>query len=94
MIRVIFKYAISTQETQLLELPQASLPLSVGVQADQLVLWCLVYPEAPPVKRRVSVYATGFDDVHARSDEYVGTVQHDAMVWHIFMGPELPNESR
>jgi hypothetical protein len=78
----IYKYEISPEGMQSLEMPHGAQPLDVQVQLQQdgsatVVLWALVMPEQPKEARRLAVVATG-DDLPAEIVEkfsYVKTFQ-------------------
>lgn len=61
----IFKYTLTGEEVQELELPQAAqildLDFQPGTDGVQLVLWAMVLPGQPLIKRRVVNLSTGED---------------------------------
>jgi hypothetical protein len=83
----IFKYELLTNfnGSQAIEMPQGAIVLTVQVQRNQPVLWAMVNPDAPKVRRRFWMFPTG-DDGEMLGKDYVGTVQLDRgdFVIHVF----------
>ena len=79
---VIHKWTLAIGTCQHIRHPRAARVLSVQEQAGELVMWLLVSPSEPMVLREIYIYGTG----HAVDTygEYNGTVQHGALVWHVF----------
>lgn len=85
----IWKYPLAV-DASVLEMPMGAKVLSVGVQgAEDAVLWALVDPEAPKMKRRVRVYGTGHlvENETGELFEFAGTFQLAALglVFHVFV---------
>lgn len=84
--RKVFKYPLSIQSgIQQLMLPRGAAVLHVGQQEGGLQLWALCAPAAPLEKRHFIVAGTGWL-LHftATPQSYLGTVQSDSYVWHVF----------
>ena len=63
--------------------------LSTGVQNRQIMIWAMVDPKAPLVKRLLVMYGTGHTMAKEHVDfPFVGTVFIDEFVFHIFDGGE------
>jgi hypothetical protein len=97
----VWKYTLNptpSSQRHYLNMAQGAVPLFVGVQGDDLILWALVNPSAPKVNRHYFVLGTGHrveENGPNDLDEmgYVGTsVMHDPgagdLVWHVFVGGE------
>ena len=84
-MRRVYKYELSSQEEQSIEIPRGGQILSVQVQHNLPQMWVLVNPGNPSVERRFSVYGTGHDIVNDAL-EYVGTFQllGGRLVFHVF----------
>lgn len=90
---VIWKYPVSAEASFYLELPEDSEILDVQVQGSHgefssalsdVVVWALVDPETPRVKRTFRVVATG-EPFEADGLCYLGTFQPGRrLVFHLF----------
>ena len=85
----VLKYRLSFTSKTVLVLPANAVPLHVGEQGEDLMVWVLVPTEgaAGPINMTFGVVPTGLEEL--RSDAgifyYIGTVQRkDGTVWHIF----------
>ena len=88
-MRNIWKYWLSIEDYQIIEMPQDSKLLHVDEQEGKLCLWALVNPYAPKSRRSILVFGTGYviDD---SEDNFVGTtVMSDGFVWHVFDGGQV-----
>jgi hypothetical protein len=76
--------------TTSIELPNGSQALYVGRQDFQIFLWVAHNLDAESSrKRRFTVVGEG-QDLQVETSSYVGTVQMDDLVWHVF---EVAGES-
>lgn len=85
----IYKYQISGEGNDCLQLPDGYRILSAGEQDGQIFIWAIVNPDAPLMDARFRIYATGFDDIPAFLNngylQYIDTVlMKSGLVWHIF----------
>lgn len=79
----IWKYDLA--HDAVLEIPAGAKLLSAGWQKPHVVLWALVDPEVPKVKRRVKLLSTG-NEITGDGWEYAGTVQAPLeLVFHVFL---------
>jgi hypothetical protein len=79
----IFKHKLN-YGMNYLRLPRASQFLDVQVQNGILNVWTLEPDDTNPTDREILVCFTGEDvDLHTY-DVYLGTVQHDSLVYHVF----------
>ena len=79
----IFRHTL-TYGFNYLNLPIAAQFLDFQVLNDYLTIWTLVPKEAPCQERTILVCYTGENtDLHTY-DIYLGTVQHDGLVYHAF----------
>lgn len=87
MTQVIHKYPIPLATVSRIDLPIDAFILTVQVQGNGPVMWAQVNPANELRPRTVYVIGTGHTvrDEHA---DYVGTVQIDGFVWHIYITPE------
>jgi hypothetical protein len=85
-MKTIFKYMLNPGY-QVLELPGDEIViLSVGVQHGQIVLWAMIDTESPKHEIGVQVVGTGWKLSGLEDWHFIGTVQVDNLVWHIFTG--------
>lgn len=87
----IWKFSLPIDDTMFLSMPAGAKILSVQTQDDEPMLWALVDPKAPTVKRSFVLRGTG----HPMSYEdaalpFIGTFQmrEGALVFHLFDGGE------
>jgi len=59
-------------------------PLTVQMQSGKLVLWAKVEVSGGLVEYDVWVGFTGFDMLDSKHRKYVGTVQWEGLVYHVF----------
>lgn len=80
----IWKFPIP--DTGWVEIPEGARVLSAGVQREQqIVIWAMVDPEAPKVRRLFTVYGTGREiPAYGRNASFVGTVFIGPFVFHVF----------
>lgn len=82
-MKTIWKYELKPGENNI-ELPADSVPLSVQVQNEKPVMWCLVDTDNLMINRTFIVYGTGEKIDPELSLKYIGTFQLDWMVFHLF----------
>jgi hypothetical protein len=83
MEKVIWKYII-TYEKNKYEMPKGAKILSVQEQNGQICLWVLVEPDAEREIRIIEIAGTGLPIKIKESWIFIGTVQTDWFVNHIF----------
>lgn len=82
----IWKFPLALTTSQEISIPADFKILTVQEQAGQLCLWAEVMPTV--AARKLTIYITGTgryipDDPHA---EYIGSVQQNNFVWHVYRG--------
>jgi len=67
-------------------MPENAQVLCVQMQRGQVCMWYMCDPSQPKVKRLFRVVGTGHEMSSGNMNEmsYVGTVQHNDLVWHVF----------
>lgn len=80
----IFKFPLQVDQRQLVQVPAGTRPLSVGVQNEQPVLWALIDTDAPGTETWIIRGVTTGETFNAEGCEFVGTVQIDWFVFHVF----------
>lgn len=85
----IYKYELSSNSPQLIELPEGAQVLTAqGQHGRSVCLWALVDPERPTEKRYFEVFATGEaipTDASVKRN-YIGTAQLEGgrLIFHVF----------
>lgn len=81
----VYKYPCRVQEKAFrLEMPRGSHTVAVQMQHGMPHLWAIVTEHRREETRWFRWYGTGHEIDHAESPRYVGTVQMDPYVWHLF----------
>ncbi len=81
-MRKIFKYPIRLTPLQDIEIPEGAYFLDVQLQEKQICIWAIVDTEREKEQHKIVIRGTGHD---VQEDiDYLGTVQQDGYVWHIF----------
>lgn len=86
MIHEIWKYPIPVRnDVHAIQVPHGAKFRSAVMQNGVLVLYAEVNPDAPAYPHAVTVAGTGvaFDPLLA--GEYIGTVQEEIFVWHVYV---------
>jgi hypothetical protein len=83
-MRTIFKYPLRVTDVQKLELPKGATILSVQEQSGTLCLWAEVETPSKTSARTFEVIGTGNPISMADNRVYIGTVQMDGLVWHVY----------
>jgi hypothetical protein len=78
----VWKHRLSVGEQEI-HLPKGARILTAQRQDEELTLWALVNPTAPPEVRRIQVVGTGWD-LDSSSWVWIATVQAESFVWHVF----------
>lgn len=83
-METIHKYPLQLTDRQELFLPARNRPLSVQVQHGQICIWAHVDTAAPPGGLAVAIVGTGNPMCLPAHFQYLGTVQLDTFVWHVY----------
>lgn len=89
-MKTIYKYPLTAQSKQSIQLPRFSMGLSVQLQHGGPCLWALIDTEEPVQEYIVHAYGTGHEiDELPAGFEYLGTVQSadGYLVFHFFGYP-------
>lgn len=86
MFKRIFKYPLEViSDDQHINMPTDAEILDIQNQDGSIVLWALVNPEPALYDcRRFRIFATGQEIPFNLNLKYIGTVQTDSLVWHVF----------
>lgn len=79
----IYKYVLNIVSWQSVAMPIGARVLSVGNQNGHLCLWAMVDPSKEIEPRGFSIIGTG-NRIVVDPGPFVGTVQIDQFVWHVF----------
>lgn len=89
-MKTIWKFPLPTlllSDIVVLRLPTGADFLTLQLQGQVPTLWAVVNDQADFVVRRLVIVGTGHDipeEVGDTTDSYVGTWQHEGLVWHLF----------
>lgn len=91
--RMIWKFQLKIQASQIVQMPAGAELLSVQDQLGLICLWALVRPDAVQVQRKIGCQGTGhLCDSLSCPSTYIGTVQTPPYVWHFFDHGEIEDE--
>jgi hypothetical protein len=81
----IWKFPLSGESCDLIEMPKGAVTLSVQTQRGEICIWALVNPNAETEKRLFVTVGTG-RSISLSTGIYIGTVQTSDgfFVWHVF----------
>jgi len=80
----IYKYQLRLTETQTISINSNARLLTVQMQNGVITLWAMVDIKAPKEDRVFYIVGTGSEATYMVDKLYVGTVQANSFVWHIF----------
>lgn len=84
-MKIIYKYELSVQDDQVIEMPEGTEILSLQVQAGRPCLWALVTPYGrSTVKRKIRTHGTGHEITDWANLVFIGTYQAPPLVFHVF----------
>lgn len=89
-MKTIHKFRLTLSREQIIMMPQDAKVLCVQEQAGSICIWAEVFTNEPLVEHHFWVVGTGQEitpDMDAMP--YIGTVQDDRLVWHVYGGIEL-----
>lgn len=82
-MKTIHKFPLATTDLQVIYAPTTFKPLCVQVQNDRITLWAEVDTDQPNTEWDIAIVGTGHN-MYATYTNYIGTVQLDGLVWHIY----------
>lgn len=82
----IWKFRLRLTGEQTLALPRGAQILSVQDQGGSICIWVSVDTQAEPELRHFYIFETGYPIENIALKRFVGTVQQDSLVWHVFEG--------
>lgn len=86
-MRTIWKFPLVWADIQSIAIPEEYVLLSVQIQRDVPTLWAIVDEKKPNKNVEIICHGTGHA-VDKKIDkgrfDYLGTVQHDNLVFHFF----------
>ena len=89
-MKTIYKYTLELTNRQTIQVPVGAETLHVGIQRGQICVWILIdlNPDVQDVEmgnKVFHIFGTGNPTTKELEDKrYIGTVQLDDYVWHIF----------
>lgn len=85
----IYKYPIPVTDESTLELPEDAEILTFQAQDGKPYIWALVDPTRQLEIVSFRLFGTGHPVENADTLEYVGTIQIEPFVWHLFKSYKL-----
>lgn len=79
----IYKYTIDMLNATI-KIPEGFKILKVGMQNDDMCIWCYVETDNTEVIQKFSVHGTGHEILEP-VENYIGTVFDRQYVWHLFL---------
>ena len=83
-MKTIWKFPLRLTNHQLIDMPVHAQILSAQVQDGVMTLWAVVNPDSPKMPHTIAIYGTGNYITDENLGTFIGTLQVDWMVWHIF----------
>jgi hypothetical protein len=84
-MKAIYKYQLSLQGVDIRTLPADFEVLSVQIQHNIITMWAYVDDTSNACEVEIKIIGTGTEFKNRRKYSYIGTVQLDSFVWHIFI---------
>ena len=85
----IFKYDLSFENRTFIRMPEDSEIMDIQIQEGKPVMWAMVDTESKEIVVRINMLFTGQGmQLEATHNEYLGTIQHEGLVYHYFMNYE------
>lgn len=81
---MITKYEIPIEDEFTLQICSSSKFLSVQIQKGKPVIWLQENTAYPKMEKKFRIYGTGFELRDAVREIYLGTIQIDNLVWHLY----------
>jgi len=82
----IWKFPLQLNDETVIPMPAGAKVLCVQMQGRTICAWAVVDEQAPKERRRFYIRGTGHPLGQAPIANYVGTVQIDGFVFHVFDG--------
>jgi len=86
-MKTIWKYLLSIEDEQEIEIPSPAMVLCVQTQNHIPCIWCLVDPEMGLIKKKFRLVGTGWEINNSIEDlKYIGTtlLLKGMIVYHLF----------
>ncbi len=85
-MKTIYKYTLDLVDSQVIPMPIGARILNIQVQNGRICLWAIVEIGSRIERRTFVIQGTGNKLCKAVEDRgyYMGTVQNNGFVWHIF----------
>ena len=87
-MRSVWKFPLKLDEFQVVEMPMFAEILCVQMQQGTPTIWASVETNNDPEGRQIAIVGTGHPAPPPEQSDYIGTVQMDAYVWHVFAEKE------
>jgi hypothetical protein len=81
-MKTIWKFQLRLTDLQIVSMPKGAEILTVQVQHGIITMWAKVNTDAELVRVPIQIVGTG--NPYQSVGKYIGTVQLDGFVWHLF----------
>lgn len=88
-MRTIHKFPLDSKMLQTIKINADAQILDVQIQNYRIVLWAIIDTENYILERAITAVFTGQEYPTKITDKYIGTVQQNGLVVHIFDAGEL-----
>ena len=85
-MKTIWKYPLTVTDYQSVRMPKGAEILSVADQQGELCVWALVDSDAELEDRMFYIFGTGNSFNEVIPMNFLGSVQQNVFVWHVFVG--------
>ena len=85
-MKTIWKFPLKMVENQSVEMPSDAKILSVQIQFEEPMMWCLVEPDKPKIFREIRIIGTGNEIERQFEGIYIDTIKVSGgnYIFHIF----------
>lgn len=83
-MKVIWKFPLVLTDEQIIPVPSGKQFLCAQVHNGVITLWARVETTAPQEYTAIRIYGTGDPIPDEDALSYIGTVQYNGYIWHVF----------
>lgn len=84
-MKAIYKYPIKIVDKQVIEMPIGANILSIQMQNGIATIWAIVSTKECFTPVKIRIFATGEEIPSGSVLRYIGTIQDEIYVWHVFI---------
>lgn len=86
-MRTIWKFPLKWSATQIVNFPKGAIILDAQMQGPTVCVWAVINDDEPITMEPRFIHIVGTGNampVNLYKEDYIGTVQTNGFVWHIF----------